>query len=107
MRGLARRRLFLLDWFVLYLGLCPSGSEHLSLLLPGVAARVRREFAAVRDTPDGRFAELAVFTELLDSTTRGDNLPLAEPLRRRAARLLGRPVPPRPDHECPCLSMTR
>lgn len=64
-----------------------------SLLVPGLAARIRGELAHLLDTSTGRFAELVVITQLLHSTTRGDNLELAEPLRNRAALLLGRTVP--------------
>lgn len=64
-----------------------------SLLIRSTAARIRHELAHLLDTPAGRFAELVAITELLDSTTRGDNLNLAEPLRERAAHLLGRAVP--------------
>jgi hypothetical protein len=79
-------------------GLAPPGYDAAtlhshSLLVPAVAARVHAELAHVLDTPAGRFAELVVITELLDSTTRGDNLDLAEALRDRAAHLLGRAVP--------------
>ncbi|WP_330347694.1 hypothetical protein [Streptomyces sp. NBC_00582] len=80
-------------------GLAPTGYDaavlhSYSLLIPSVAACVRREMKDVLNTPDGRFAELAVITQILHSTTHGDNLDLAEPLRRRAEHLLGRPVPP-------------
>jgi hypothetical protein len=61
-----------------------------SLLVP---ARIRDELAHLLDTRNGRFAELAVITELLHTTTQADNLELAEPLRQRAAILLGRAVP--------------
>lgn len=60
-----------------------------TLLVPGVAERVRSELADALDTPPGRFAELVAITELLYSATRGDNLPLIEPLRKRAFHLLG------------------
>jgi hypothetical protein len=74
-------------------GLAPAGYDvavlhSYSLLTPHTAARIRTEFAHLLDTPAGRFAELVAITELLHSTTRGDNLPLAAPLRRRAAFLL-------------------
>ncbi|MGH3911944.1 MAG: hypothetical protein ACRDTC_00830 [Pseudonocardiaceae bacterium] len=93
--------LHILDWEGW--GLAPSGYDAAvlhshSLLLPRLAARVRTEFALLLDTPTGRFAELVAITELLHSTTRGNHLDLAEPLRDRAALLLGRPVPlPQPD----------
>jgi hypothetical protein len=84
-------------------GLAPVGYDaatlhSYSLLVPPVAARIRSELAQILSTPDGRFAELAVITELLHAAARGDNLALAEPLRQRAAILLGRKVPqPEPD----------
>ncbi|HEU0089272.1 MAG TPA: hypothetical protein VFQ77_16765 [Pseudonocardiaceae bacterium] len=86
----------LLDWEGW--GLAPRGYDAAvlhshSLLLPRLAARVRSEFAPLFDTPTGRFAELVAITQTLHSTTRGNNLDLAEPLRNRAALLLGRPVP--------------
>lgn len=79
-------------------GLAPAGYDaatlhSYSLLVPPVAARVRSELAYILGTTSGRFAELVVITELLHATTRGDNLALAEPLRQRAAHLLGRAIP--------------
>ncbi|MFE7608097.1 hypothetical protein [Streptomyces celluloflavus] len=79
-------------------GLAPTGYDTAvlhshSLLMPSVAATVRHELRDVINTPEGRYAELAVITQLLHSTTRGDNLELADPLRRRAEHLLGRAVP--------------
>ncbi|MFJ6214484.1 hypothetical protein ACIQGZ_14285 [Streptomyces sp. NPDC092296] len=59
-----------------------------SLLVPETAADVRRFLGHVLDTRAGRFAELAVITELLQTTTRGDNLELEQPLRARLGRLL-------------------
>ncbi|WP_371780176.1 hypothetical protein [Streptosporangium subroseum] len=87
--------LHVLDWEGW--GLAPTGYDaamlhSYSLLVPSAATRVHSEFAYVLDTPAGRFAELAVITELLQSITRGDNLEPAEPLRNRAAHLLGRAV---------------
>lgn len=95
--------LYILDWEGW--GTAPEGYDaamlhSYSLLVPAVAARIREELADLLDTCIGRFAELAIITELLHTTTHGDNLELAEPLRRRAALLLGRPVPAvyRPPH---------
>ncbi len=92
--------LYLLDWEGW--GIAPAGYDaatlhSYSLLVPAAAARVYEELAYLLDTPAGRFAELAVISEILDTTTQGDNLALAEPLRRRAALLLGHdvPIPPR------------
>ena len=79
-------------------GLAPTGYDAAvlhshSLLIPSVAACVRGELKDVLDTPEGRYAELAVITQLLHSTTHRDNLELAKPLRRRAECLLERAVP--------------
>jgi hypothetical protein len=76
-------------------GLAPTGYDvamlHCySLLVPPLTARIRTEFADVLDTAAGRHAELVVITELLHSTTRGDNLHLADALRRRATDLMSR-----------------
>ncbi|WP_223830603.1 aminoglycoside phosphotransferase/kinase family protein [Nocardiopsis quinghaiensis] len=76
-------------------GMAPAGYDaamlhSYSLLVPMTAARIRAELAHVLDTPAGRFAELAVITELLHGTARGDNTELREPLRNRAQHLLGR-----------------
>lgn len=78
-------------------GLAPPGYDaatlhSYSLLAPSIAARIRTELADILDTPSGRYAELVAITELLHATTCGDHLTLAEPLRRRASHLLGRPV---------------
>jgi hypothetical protein len=88
--------LHILDWEGW--GLAPTGYDAAtlhtySLLIPSVAARIRTEFAHILNTPAGRYAELAVITQLLHSTTHGNNLDMAEPLRIRAAQLLGRPIP--------------
>jgi hypothetical protein len=88
--------LCILDWEGW--GTAPAGYDaamlhSYSLLVPTVAARVRDELAHLLDTEAGRFAEIAVITELLHTTTHGDNLELTEPLRQRAALLLGRVVP--------------
>ncbi len=85
--------LHLLDWEGW--GAAPAGYDaatlhSYSLLVPAAATRVRRELAHILNTPAGRYAELAVISEILDSTTQGENLELAEPVRRRAALLLGR-----------------
>jgi len=79
-------------------GLAPTGYDAAtlhtnSLPAPQVAARIRQELAHHLDTSAGRFAELVAITELLHTTTRGDNLHLIQLLRQRAAHLLGRPVP--------------
>lgn len=81
----------LLDWEGW--GLAPAGYDAAllavhSMLVPEVEAQVRRELAAQLAGPAGRFAELVVLAELLQTTTRGDNLELEPALRRRAAQLL-------------------
>lgn len=88
--------LHILDWEGW--GIAPAGYDaamlhSYSLLVPEAAARIRDEFTDHLHTVAGRIAELAVITELLHTTTNGDNLELAQPLLRRAAHLLGRPVP--------------
>ena len=88
--------LSLLDWEGW--GTAPLGYDaamlhSYSLLVPDAAERVRRELGHILDAPDGRFAELAVISELLYAAARGINPSLVRPLRRRAARLLGRRLP--------------
>jgi hypothetical protein len=94
--NLCAPQLQILDWEGW--GLAPAGYDaatlhSYSLLMPVIAERIRAELAEVLGTPGGRFAELVTITEILHSTARGDNLPLAEPLRQRAAHLLNRPAP--------------
>jgi hypothetical protein len=79
-------------------GLAPAGYDaatlhSYSLLVPPVAARIRSELAHILGTPAGRYAELAVITELLHAAGRGDHLALTGPLRQRAALLVGRTLP--------------
>lgn len=81
----------LLDWEGW--GLAPAGYDAAllavhSMLVPVMEARVRHELAETLDTPEGRFAELAVLAELLQTNTRGDNLDLAPAMTRRAAQLV-------------------
>ncbi|MFJ9949112.1 hypothetical protein [Kitasatospora sp. NPDC091207] len=83
--------LALLDWEGW--GIAPAGYDAAllhaySLLVPRTAAAVRNRLAHILGTPSGRFAELVVITELLQTTTRGDNLDLEVPLRERLAGLL-------------------
>ncbi|MGW4804768.1 hypothetical protein [Kitasatospora sp. NPDC004272] len=73
-------------------GVAPAGYDaavlhSYSLLVPETAAEVRRRLGHVLDTPAGRFAELVVITELLQTTARGDNLDLAGPLRGRLSEI--------------------
>lgn len=55
---------------------------------PQTAKRLREELGCVLDTPAGRFAELTVLAELIQTTTRGDNLDMLPALRERARDLL-------------------
>ncbi|MFI9160486.1 hypothetical protein [Kitasatospora aureofaciens] len=73
-------------------GVAPAGYDaallySYSLLVPDTATQVRHRLAHILDTPAGQFAELVVITELLQTTTRGDNLDLEEPLRRRLSAI--------------------
>lgn len=70
-------------------GLAPAGYDAAllhtySIGMPQTAERVRQELSTVLDNEDGRFAELVVITELLQSAERGDNVELVPALRRRA-----------------------
>lgn len=81
----------LLDWEGW--GRAPSGYDAAllathSMFAPETEARVRSEFAATLNTAEGRFAELTVLAELIQTTTRGDNLDAAHELRDRARSLL-------------------
>ncbi|MFJ9696654.1 hypothetical protein [Kitasatospora sp. NPDC101183] len=74
-------------------GLAPAGYDAAllhaySLLVPDTAAEIRRRLGHVLETPAGRFAELVVITELLQTVTRGDSLELEAPLRTRLAHLV-------------------
>ena len=81
----------LLDWEGF--GQAPAGYDvallaaH-TMLVPTTEQRVRTEFEDILDTPEGRFAELTVLAELLQTVTRGDNLDLGPHLHRRAKQLL-------------------
>ncbi|MFJ1796943.1 hypothetical protein [Kitasatospora griseola] len=82
----------LLDWEGW--GRAPAGYDAAllhaySLLVPETAAQIRQHLGHILSTSTGRFAELVVITELLQTTTRGDNLDLEGPLRARLARLSG------------------
>lgn len=70
-------------------GIAPVGYDAAllhaySVGVPQAAECVRHELAAVLDSESGRFAELAVITELLQSAERGDNVELVSALRQRA-----------------------
>lgn len=88
--------LLILDWEGW--GTAPAGYDaarlHMTCLpRPATTAHVREELAEFLETPAGRYAELVVITELLDSLRYGAATELAVDLRSRAAHLLGRPVP--------------
>ncbi|MFQ6199800.1 hypothetical protein [Streptomyces sp. NPDC000405] len=92
--------LALLDWE--RWGLVPFGYDagllHAnSLLVPDVATRIRKEFAAVLDTPAGRIGELAALAEMLQAVARGWYPDLAPRLLVRAEALTG-VRPPVPAH---------
>lgn len=70
-------------------GTAPAGYDAAllhaySLGMPERAERVRQELSPLLDSEDGRFAELVVITELLQSAERGDNVELVPALRQRA-----------------------
>lgn len=82
--------LAILDWEGW--GIAPAGYDvallhAYSLLVPGTAAEIRHRFSRTLDSESGRFAQLVVITELLQSTTRGDHLDLEKPLREHLAKL--------------------
>ncbi|QMU68111.1 hypothetical protein [Streptacidiphilus sp. P02-A3a] len=83
--------LHILDWEGW--GIAPVGYDAAmlhtySLLIPETATRVWTELACVLDTPSGRFSELVVITQLLQTIRRGDNLDMERALRTRLALLL-------------------
>ncbi|WP_073951141.1 phosphotransferase [Streptomyces kebangsaanensis] len=85
--NLAGPELGILDWEGW--GTAPAGYDAAllhaySLTMPETAERVRRELSTGLDSDAGRFAELVVITELLQSAERGDNLELVPALRQRA-----------------------
>lgn len=78
-------------------GAAPAGYDAAtlytySLLAPRTAAAVYAAFADILDTTAGRFAQLAITTELLQSCTRGDNLELQDALEGRLRALIGPPL---------------
>ncbi|WP_327065467.1 hypothetical protein [Kitasatospora sp. NBC_01302] len=82
--------LTILDWEGW--GTAPAGYDaallhSYSLLVPDTATEVRQRLGHILDTPVGRFAELVVITELLQTVSRGDNLDLNGPLRARLSEL--------------------
>ncbi|MEV0262313.1 hypothetical protein AB0I49_13330 [Streptomyces sp. NPDC050617] len=90
--NLTRAPLTFLDWESW--GLVPvgydAGTLHaLSLPVPEVAARVRREFAADLDSPAGRTGELLALTRLLTAASAGAHADLASLAARRLSALTG------------------
>ncbi|MGW3189865.1 phosphotransferase [Streptomyces ardesiacus] len=78
-------------------GTAPAGYDAAllhaySLGMPETSERVRRELSTVLDSEEGRFAELAVVTELLQSAERGDNVELVPALRQRAEEVWRRMI---------------
>lgn len=76
-------------------GRAPTGYDAAMLAVytitaPRTQARLRTELAGLFDTPEGRFAELTVLAELIQTTSRGDNLDMEAALRERARELLHR-----------------
>ncbi|MGF1237123.1 hypothetical protein [Streptomyces sp. BBFR115] len=85
--NLAGPELRILDWEGW--GMAPAGYDaallhSYSLAVPETARCVRRELATFLDSDAGRFAELAVIAELLQSAERGDNLEIVHALKQRA-----------------------
>lgn len=88
--NLAGPELGILDWEGW--GTAPAGYDAAllhaySLTMPETAERVRRELSTVLDSEGGRFAELVVITELLQSAERGDNVELVPTLRQRVEEI--------------------
>lgn len=60
-----------------------------ALLVPAVAAQTRHRLGHVLNTPEGRFAELAVIAEVTHAVVTTSLVPdLKEPMRARAAELM-------------------
>ncbi|WP_112490997.1 phosphotransferase family protein [Streptomyces bacillaris] len=83
-------QLAILDWEGW--GTAPAGHDAAllhaySLAVPEAAQRVRKELSGTLASDAGRFAELVVITELLQSAERGDNLELVPVLRQRAGEI--------------------
>lgn len=56
--------------------------------VPQTAKRLRTELSGLLDTPGGRFAEVTVLAELIQTTSRGDNIDMLPALRERARDLV-------------------
>nr|BEK67480.1 hypothetical protein KPHV_47070 [Kitasatospora purpeofusca] len=90
--NLAATPLMLLDWE--RWGMVPVGYDPAvlwvsSLLVPGVANRVRTEFAEVLETPAGRVGQLIALAEMLQAVDRGHYPELAPLLAHQAQELTG------------------
>ncbi|MET8342787.1 hypothetical protein [Streptomyces microflavus] len=88
--NLAGPGLSILDWEGW--GTAPAGYDAAllhaySLAVPEIAERVRRELSDILASEAGRFAELVVITELLQSAERGDHPELVPALRERAGEV--------------------
>lgn len=88
--NLAGPGLSILDWEGW--GTAPAGYDAAllhaySLAVPEIAERVRMELSDILASEAGRFAELVVITELLQSAERGDHPELVPALRERAGEV--------------------
>ncbi|MFD3646207.1 hypothetical protein ACFWUT_24225 [Streptomyces cyaneofuscatus] len=90
--NLAGPQLSILDWEGW--GMAPAGYDAAplhaySLAVPETAERLRKELSDILASEAGRFAELVVITELLQSAEQGDNRELVPALRERAGEVSG------------------
>jgi hypothetical protein len=90
--NLCAPHLTILDWEGW--GLAPPGYDAAtlhtySLLTPKTAVQISRELGNLLTTSAGRYAQLAVITDLLHGAVEGINPELAGALRQRAATILG------------------
>lgn len=93
--NLTQPMLVILDWE--NWGRVPVGYDlgllhAYSLTSPTTAARIRREFAHVLDTPAGRTGELVALGQLLQACSRGVHPHLAPLIAQRAEHLTGSPI---------------
>ena len=93
--NLTQPTLVILDWE--NWGRVPVGYDlgllhACSLTSPTTAARIRREFAHVLDTPAGRTGELVALGQLLQACSRGVHPHLARLIAQRAEHLTGSPI---------------
>lgn len=97
--NLCADHLAVLDWESW--GAVPAGYDTgllhaYSLTAPVTAARIRRTFAHILETPAGRTGELVALAQLLQVAARGGHPELVPQLARRAEQLTGAPVPSSP-----------